>query len=106
MRIIEVSGDIFESESEIIVNTVNCVGVMGKGLALQFAKIFPSMVPSYKKACETGDLRIGKCHIWEVPDVLKGRLDYNFLNLKYVVNFPTKQHWRYPSKYIFGYLKG
>jgi O-acetyl-ADP-ribose deacetylase (regulator of RNase III) len=97
MRIVEETGDMFASESEILVNTVNCVGVMGKGLALKFAKIFPSMVPDYKRACQTGEIRIGKCQIWEVPDACKGNLDYNFYNLKYVVNFPTKNHWRYAS---------
>lgn len=98
MRIVEETGDIFDSGSEILVNTVNCVGVMGKGLALSFAKQFPSMVPDYRKACVQGDLKIGKCHIWDVPNICRGSLEYNYFNLKYIVNFPTKNHWRYESR--------
>lgn len=98
MEIFELAGDIFTSECEAIVNPVNCVGVMGKGLALKYAKLFPKILPSYKKACITGDLKIGKCHIWEVPDICKGSIQYDFTKLEYVVNFPTKNHWLRPSK--------
>jgi O-acetyl-ADP-ribose deacetylase (regulator of RNase III) len=98
MRIVDETGDIFDSGSEILVNPVNCVGVMGKGLALEFAKLFPTMVPEYKKACELGVLIPGKCWIWEVPIYSKRSLQYDFKNLKYIVNFPTKNHWRFQSK--------
>ena len=84
-------GDIFEAETEAIINTVNTVGVMGKGIALQFKQKFPQNFDIYKKACEKNELKVGKLLITES----------NSLFFKYIINFPTKKHWRNPSKYEY-----
>jgi len=83
-----IRGDLFRSTDEAIVNTVNCVGVMGKGIALEFKQRFPEMFADYATACNAGEVRIGKCHIWLPPGKHKS----------IIVNFPTKEHWRNPSK--------
>lgn len=87
-------GDIFKSPAQVIVNTVNTVGVMGKGVALEFKKRFPEMFKSYQKVCENKELDIGKLMIWKSSE-------------KWVLLFPTKKHWRNPSKleYIEAGLK-
>ena len=86
-----VKGDLFEAQTEAIVNTVNTVGVMGKGIALQFRKRFPENYKIYKKTCKNNELQIGSLLITQS----------NSLFFKYIVNFPTKKHWRYPSKYEY-----
>lgn len=85
------TGDLFEAQTEAIVNTVNTVGVMGKGIALQFKNRFPENYLTYKKACEQDLLKIGDLLITE----------NNSLFFKYIINFPTKKHWRNPSKYEY-----
>lgn len=82
-------GNIFESNTEAIVNTVNCVGVMGKGLALQFKKKYPENFMAYKNACDLGQVKVGKMFVYKA-NTLFGN--------KYIINFPTKKHWRNPSK--------
>ncbi|MBQ3351943.1 MAG: macro domain-containing protein [Thermoguttaceae bacterium] len=82
-------GNILLANAEALVNTVNTVGVMGKGIALQFKKAFPDMEKEYIAACKNGSLRIGKLQVWDSG---------SFFNPRYIINFPTKQHWRYPSK--------
>lgn len=82
-------GDILESNAEAIVNTVNTVGVMGKGIALQFKEMYPENYHLYKKACDIGQIVIGKMFV---------TLTNNLTNPKYIINFPTKRHWRSPSK--------
>jgi len=86
-------GNIIKADAEALVNTVNCVGVMGKGIALQFKKKFPkAYFEDYQKACRKGELKPGKLHIWAT----------NFLgNPKYIINFPTKTHWKAKSKYEY-----
>jgi O-acetyl-ADP-ribose deacetylase (regulator of RNase III) len=84
-RIITKTGDIFLEEVEAIVNPVNCVGVMGKGLALQFKERFPENFNAYKEACKNTEVTIGKMHIY--------RYDHLAVN-RYIVNFPTKRHWK------------
>jgi O-acetyl-ADP-ribose deacetylase (regulator of RNase III) len=81
-----VHGDMFEVPAEIRVNTVNCVGVMGAGVALAFKTRYPEMFRSYKKACEVGAVRPGALHEWKTLT-------------EWVVNFPTKRHWRDKSRY-------
>lgn len=81
-----VSGDLFASRASAIVNTVNCVGVMGKGIALAFKQRYPEIMPPYVKACRDGALRPGLMQFILAHD---GR---------WVVNFPTKDHWRNPSR--------
>jgi O-acetyl-ADP-ribose deacetylase (regulator of RNase III) len=81
--------DIFEQKVKAIVNPVNCVGVMGKGLALQFKNKFPDNFEIYKDACAKKEVVSGKMLVCEVSD------DTSSL---YIVNFPTKQHWRDSSR--------
>jgi O-acetyl-ADP-ribose deacetylase (regulator of RNase III) len=80
-----VDGNIFESEAQTLVNTVNTVGVMGAGLAKQFKEIFPSMYSSYREMCDLKRLQVGRLHLYKTPN-------------KWVLNFPTKVHWNNPSK--------
>ncbi|HSU12456.1 macro domain-containing protein [Longimicrobium sp.] len=80
-----VSGNLFEAPVQTLVNAVNTVGVMGKGIALTFREIFPEMFREYRAVCERGDLRVGGLHLWRGPT-------------RYVLNFPTKEHWRNPSR--------
>lgn len=80
-----IEGDIFNSPAQVIVNTVNTVGVMGKGLALSFKQKYPDMFNSYRTACEKKQLTIGKLMLWYAPD-------------HWILLFPTKENWRNPSK--------
>lgn len=79
------TGDILDADAEALVNTVNCVGVMGRGIALQFKKKFPENFKCYKRACDAGELQPG---VMLVHDMGK------MFNPRYVINFPTKNHWR------------
>lgn len=83
------SGDMFEVEADVRVNTVNCVGVMGAGVALVFKQRYPSMFTEYQDLCRRRALRPGKLHVW------------SSLIGETVVNFPTKDHWREPSEYEY-----
>ncbi|MFO0613667.1 MAG: macro domain-containing protein [Polyangiaceae bacterium] len=78
-------GNLFDSEAEALVNTVNCVGVMGKGIAYQFRRAYPEMFANYERLCRQGQVRIGEVTSFQE----KGRT---------IVNFPTKTHWRAPSR--------
>jgi O-acetyl-ADP-ribose deacetylase (regulator of RNase III) len=80
-----VQGDLFTSPAEVLVNTVNTVGVMGKGIAKEFKRVFPEMFDLYQEQCESGSLRIGTLFLYQSQH-------------KAILNFPTKQHWRSPSK--------
>ncbi len=82
-------GDILQADAEALVNTVNCVGVMGRGIALQFYKAFPGNFDDYKKACDHKQLHPGMMLVHSL-----GRLQ----NPRYVINFPTKRHWKGKSK--------
>jgi len=80
-------GDIFKSTAQTLVNTVNCVGVMGKGIAKEFKKRYPDMFQDYAARCEVGAVQLGK--------------PYHYTDLFSeisIVNFPTKKHWRSPSR--------
>ena len=79
-------GDIFESKVQTLVNTVNTVGVMGKGIALGFRKRFPEMYEDYALRCERHEVQPGKPYI------------YRRLTPPHIINFPTKDHWRSVSK--------
>lgn len=81
-------GDLFRDESEALVNAVNCVGVMGGGIALQFRNLFPDNFKAYAKARADEQVRPGKLFVFET-----GRA-----NPRYVINFPTKRHWREKSR--------
>ncbi len=80
-----VTGNLLESDADCLVNTVNCEGYMGKGIAYQFKLAFPQNNEDYIKACKNRALRIGKVH-------------YYFENGKIIINFPTKDKWRAKSK--------
>ena len=82
-------GDILKADAEALVNTVNCVGIMGRGIALQFRKAFPDNCKAYKVLCERKELQIGKIFIYNL-----NRLE----NPRYVINFPTKRHWKTKSR--------
>lgn len=79
------TGNLLKADAEALVNTVNCVGFMGKGIALQFKQAWPENFEAYAKACRAGEVRPGRMFIWET-----GRL----VNPKYIINFPTKRDWR------------
>lgn len=83
------SGNLLNDPAEGLVNTVNTVGVMGKGIALQFKQAYPDMFKDYVKAYKENQLEIGKMHVYKLNDLV---------GPKYIINFPTKQHWRAPSK--------
>jgi O-acetyl-ADP-ribose deacetylase (regulator of RNase III) len=84
-RIYYLKGDIFNSQAQVIVNTVNCKGVMGKGLALAFKQRYPDMFLTYQQECKTGKLRIGRPTLYQKSS-------------PWILNFPTKDHWKFPSK--------
>jgi O-acetyl-ADP-ribose deacetylase (regulator of RNase III) len=88
-----ITGNMLDSEAEILVNTVNTVGVMGKGIALQFKKAYPSNFKAYEAACERGEITIGKMFITRDRNLASGE--------KIIVNFPTKKDWRKPSEYSY-----
>ena len=87
LQIIE-SGNIFDSGAQTLVNTINCMGVMGKGLALQFKQKFPDMFITYEKLCTEGLIQIGKLWLYKT-------------DVHWILNFPTKYDWRYPSTVYF-----
>ncbi len=82
-------GDILAEDVEAIVNTVNCVGVMGRGIALQFKKAYPENYKVYAAACKRKEVQPGKMLIHDLN---------SFMNPRYIVNFPTKRHWRGKSR--------
>lgn len=84
-----VKGNILEAEVEALVNTVNCVGIMGKGIALQFKHAYPDNFKEYKNACDRGEIKLGKMFV--VPNNISDKL-------KYIINLPTKDHWKSKSK--------
>jgi O-acetyl-ADP-ribose deacetylase (regulator of RNase III) len=90
MSMILKSGDLLKAETDAIVNAVNCVGVMGKGIALQFKQKWPENFKVYKRACDEGRLRPGRMHVHDLGK-LAGRPYF-------IINFPTKDHWRTESQ--------
>ncbi|GCD40494.1 macro domain-containing protein [Streptomyces paromomycinus] len=85
------TGDILQADVAALVNPVNTVGVMGKGLALQFKSAFPQMYSDYRQACATGALALGRVHVWDAGLQALERH-------RYVISFPTKSHWRSRSR--------
>lgn len=85
-------GDMFESDAEALVNTVNTMGVMGKGVALQFKNRYHGNFKAYAEACKRGEVRIGKMFVVR---------DHSLLGEKLIINFPTKTDWRKPSEYEY-----
>lgn len=83
------SGDILLSDAEALVNTVNCVGVMGRGIALQFKKMFPDNFKAYAAACKRQEVQPGRMFVFDTGQLTPPR---------YIINFPTKRHWRGKSR--------
>ena len=81
----KVKGTIFNTGADLIVNTVNCDGIMGKGIALEFKLRYPGLFEEYKELCENGEIQVGKVYLHEVQG-------------QKILSFPTKNHWRNPSK--------
>jgi len=82
-------GDILKENAEALVNTVNCVGIMGRGIALQFKNAYPGNYKSYAAACKRSEVQPGRMFVFET-----GQLT----NPRYIINFPTKRHWRGKSR--------
>ena len=82
-------GDIFAADVEAIVNAVNCVGVMGRGIALQYKLRFPDNFRAYRMACDAGGVQPGRMFVFDTGA---------FINPRYVINFPTKRHWKDASR--------
>lgn len=90
MTVIELTrGNIVEADAEALVNTVNCVGIMGRGIALQFRKAFPENYKVYRATCDRKQLHPGMMLVHDL-----GRLT----NPRYIINFPTKRHWKGMSR--------
>ena len=85
-----IKGNIFNTKAQTIVNTVNCVGVMGKGIALVFKLRYPTMFDIYKQHCSANLIDIGKLWLYKSVD-----------DAPWVLNFPTKTHWKLPSEYSY-----
>jgi O-acetyl-ADP-ribose deacetylase (regulator of RNase III) len=83
------TGDILQANAEALVNTVNCVGIMGRGIALQFKNKFPANFKAYAAACERGEVQPGHMFVFETGWVT---------GPKFIINFPTKRHWRGKSR--------
>jgi O-acetyl-ADP-ribose deacetylase (regulator of RNase III) len=83
------SGDILHADVEALVNTVNCVGIMGRGIALQFRKAFPRNYDAYKALCDRDQVQLGKMFVYDL-----NRLE----NPRFIINFPTKRHWKGKSQ--------
>ena len=81
-------GDILSEEAEALVNSVNCVGVMGRGIALQFKRAFPDNFKAYAEACKRDEVRPGRMFVFET----------GWMGPRYIINFPTKRHWRGKSR--------
>jgi len=82
-------GNLLEADVEAVVNTVNTVGIMGKGIALMFKEQFPRNFEAYARACDAGEVRIGKMFVTEHKELFRSR---------WIINFPTKTHWRVKTR--------
>lgn len=82
-------GNMFSIPADVQINTVNCVGAMGKGVALAFKRKYPQMYREYREECLKGNIVTGKMYLWNSP------------NGTCIINFPTKDDWRAPSRYSY-----
>ena len=82
-------GDLFQDRAQALVNPVNCVGAMGKGIALQFKEKFPDNFKEYAQACRRNRVQPGRMFVFDT---------YRLQAHRYIINFPTKRHWRNPSR--------
>jgi len=82
-------GNVLDAEAEALVNTVHCVGVMGRGVALQFKRAFPANFKAYEASCSRGEVQPGRMFVFDTD---------RLVNPRYIINFPTKRHWRGKSR--------
>lgn len=82
-------GDLLKADAEALINTVNCVGIMGKGIALQFKQKFPENFTAYARACRAGEVQLGRVLVVQTSTLL---------NPRFIINFPTKYHWHEKSR--------
>ena len=82
------TGNLLAANNEALVNSVNCVGVMGRGIALEFKRKFPDNFNAYKAACDLGEVRPGRMFVFGTSELIP----------RYIINFPTKRHWRGKSR--------
>jgi O-acetyl-ADP-ribose deacetylase (regulator of RNase III) len=87
--ILTTGGDILRADAEALVNAVNCVGVMGRGIALQYKMAFPENFRAYKAACDRNEVLPGRMLVHDLE---------RSANPRYIINFPTKRHWKAASK--------
>ena len=92
------TGNIFEEEVEALVNTVNCVGVMGRGIALQFKRAFPENFKAYAALCKRNEMQPGRMFVFETDQTISLFETPQMVPPRYIINFPTKQHWRRKSR--------
>lgn len=83
-------GNLLEAPAEALVNTVNTAGIMGKGIALQFKQAYPQMFRAYERACKAGEVKLGKVQVFDLGGLVGGP--------RWIINFPTKGHWRAGSR--------
>ena len=83
------TGDVLEEDAEALVNTVNCVGVMGRGVALRFKKKYPENFRAYAEACRHNKVQPGRMWVFSTDQLFPPH---------YIINFPTKRHWRARSR--------
>ncbi len=88
-----IKGNILDSSAQALVNTVNTMGVMGKGIALQFKKAYPNNYRSYEKACKANEIKVGKMFVSIDTNTISGE--------RIIINFPTKTSWKKPSEYKY-----
>jgi O-acetyl-ADP-ribose deacetylase (regulator of RNase III) len=84
------NGNLLTAPAEALVNTVNTVGIMGRGIALQFKQAYPAMFREYERACKAGEVKLGKVQVFDLGGLAGGP--------RWIINFPTKGHWRADSR--------
>jgi O-acetyl-ADP-ribose deacetylase (regulator of RNase III)/uncharacterized protein YwgA len=96
-------GDLFKSSAQTLVNTINCVGVMGKGIALEFKRRYPNMFKDYEQRCKKGEVVLGQPYLYKPLAATQNNKGQYLLfaeeknypdSDKWILNFPTKDHWR------------
>lgn len=85
-------GNLLAAPADALVNTVNTVGIMGRGIALQFKQAYPAMFRDYERACKAGELKLGKVQVFDLGGLVGGP--------RWIINFPTKGHWRADSRMV------
>ena len=86
----QTTGNLLEASAEALVNTVNTAGIMGKGIALQFKQSYPQMFRAYERGCQAGEVKLGKVQVFDLGGLVGGP--------RWIINFPTKGHWRAGSR--------